>query len=213
MRRQHPEQLAFFPDLEPPPQRGGVCLAEISDVAAVLRRVRIRELWILRAHALAPDRWRDLVWLSTHADVGLYLVLHGRGATTAQLDRLRRCHLVYPRPPKLHGSAATPWWSRPPYRAGTAAPAALVKRLAQPRRRDPPVPVSARPAPPPAPLSGAELFERFRVAAAALLQDDEVRSFVVLEPQALPAAPGRISPERLAAALQAVARRGRERIS
>ncbi len=87
------EQLEFFPELVPPPRVGGLGAVSMRDLVTPLRRGQIREVWVLRAQALRPERWLELAELARVAGVGLCLVVHGRSPTRVELNALHGCRV------------------------------------------------------------------------------------------------------------------------
>ena len=84
---------------------------------------KVRELYVLRAHRLAPVGWWCLRRLVSPHQVRLILVLHATEATTAQLSTLDGCLIRHPTPTyeSLSGtvSSQAAWWSRDPFKAGS----------------------------------------------------------------------------------------------
>ena len=61
-------------------------------MAPLLRRKRVRELWVLRAHAIGG--WTSLGYIAAHAGARLYLVIHAPDPSRHQVEDLR--FLGYP---------------------------------------------------------------------------------------------------------------------
>lgn len=74
-----------------PPRRSCAWIPE-ARVAPLLRRKRVRELWVLRAHAI--ESWSSLGYIAAHAQARLYLVIHAPDPGRHQVEGLR--FLGYP---------------------------------------------------------------------------------------------------------------------
>jgi hypothetical protein len=81
----------------------------------ILRRRRIRTLYVLRAHRLHERLWDLLLALAEGAHLTLWLVLHGEGPSLAQSRRLVDCDLEWHLPPPRHSPRQEPrkWRPRP----------------------------------------------------------------------------------------------------
>lgn len=69
-----------------PPRRSCAWIPE-ARVAPLLRRKRVRELWVLRAHAIGG--WSSLGYIAVHAGARLYLVIHAPQPSWDAVDCLR----------------------------------------------------------------------------------------------------------------------------
>jgi hypothetical protein len=90
---------------------------------------KVRELYVLRAHRLAPIGWWCLRRLVSPDQVRLVLVLHATEATTAQLSTLEGCHIRHAEPTDASLSSRfstvapkAAWWSKDPFKAGCRQP-------------------------------------------------------------------------------------------
>jgi len=85
----------------------------------------VRELYVLRAHRLAPVGWWCLRRLVSPHQVRLVLILHATEATTAQLSTFEGCFIrsAAPSPTAIRSASgtlpsSTAWWSKDPFKAG-----------------------------------------------------------------------------------------------
>jgi hypothetical protein len=90
---------------------------------------KVRELYVLRAHRLAPVGWWCLRRLVSPHQVRLVLVLHATEATTAQLSTLDGCPIRHAErtdaslsPPSGTVAPQAAWWSKDPFKAGRRQP-------------------------------------------------------------------------------------------
>ena len=198
------EQLDFFPEFAPQPRTGGLGVVSMRDLVTPLRRGQIREVWVLRAQALRPERWWELAHLASLASVGLCLVVHGRSPTGAELGALRGCRVRYRAAPALRGGPSSPWWSRPSYRAKPRGRRPLLGGMTPPRScpPDPPNPSSSALAGP-AHVPDREFFEKLRAAVATLV-GGAPRSFLEIAPLVCDDGRLRIEPARLVEAFRTV---------
>ena len=99
----------------------------LADLAGVLVRGEVSELFVLRAQTLPVTAWGALHHLAQHAGLQLSLVVQGRPPTPDQLatlegSRLRRSAATTLACPDRSGTDGRggPWWGRPCHRAGQA---------------------------------------------------------------------------------------------
>ncbi len=173
-RADHPGQLALFPRFAEPAYADGVLTdVTLDDLAELLLWAGMDEVWVLRAHTLAALEWGVLRRWATRCGVRLRFVVHGRRSTRHQQSALEGCRVVE-RPLAPTRPGRDPWWARPSYRhRPTVRSAPPMRMIVPPPRR--PVVVGTPD------LEPVPIFERFRAAAAALMEQNEggARTFLV----------------------------------
>lgn len=123
-RPEQPGQLELFPV--------PLMWSELHDGSRPMRRLRslyaaiepvqaagIRDLYVLRAHAMHHTGWALLRKFARDCEVHLNLVVHARSARPDQIAALEDCRLVSQ--PAEDQQSVSSWWAKPVFRraAGT----------------------------------------------------------------------------------------------
>jgi len=98
----------------------------LADLAGVLARAEVSELYVLRAETVPVASWAALRHMAQHAGLRLSLVVQGRPPSPDQLaalrgSRLKRRPVATLVPFRRSGpaGAGVPWWNRPCHQANS----------------------------------------------------------------------------------------------
>jgi hypothetical protein len=95
------QDLVRAAGVPPPADWGPFTRGMVSATMHPLRQARVRDLYVLRAHRLAPEGWSQLIDIADRVPLRLWLVIHQEGPSRAQLKvvegRPVRWHLPSPR--------------------------------------------------------------------------------------------------------------------
>jgi hypothetical protein len=84
-----------------PADWGPLTRGMVSATIDLLRHASVRDLYVLRAHRLAPEGWSQLIHIAGRLPLRLWLVIHQERPSRAQLRALDGCpvcwHLPEPR--------------------------------------------------------------------------------------------------------------------
>jgi hypothetical protein len=90
-----------------PPNWGPLTGGMVSATTELLRHARVRDVYVLRAHRLAPKGWSQLIDLAIQAPCRLWLVIHQERPSRAQLRLLQRYPVHWHRPSRREGNHRT----------------------------------------------------------------------------------------------------------